>query len=86
MKKLPVFMLNISNNSMRSDYFPALSISSDRFHLDLPVFIKKQLKYALRIGLFNKTLGKCMVMTSRPPHHLNLKYGFFAPCSLTTFQ
>ena len=60
-------MLNIPNNSMRSDYFLALSISSDRFHLDLPVFIKKQLKYALRIGLFKKNRGNMQSELLPPP-------------------
>ena len=58
-------MLNIPNNSMRSDYFFALSITSDRFHLDLPVFIQKQLKCALRIDLFKKNWTSRASPTSR---------------------
>ena len=65
---------------MRSDYFLALSISSDRFHLDLPVFIKKQLRYALRIGLFKKNWGK---LQGGDIAFLNLK---LSTSSLTTFQ
>ena len=52
---------------MRRQYFPAFSILLDRFHLDLPVFIQKELKYALRIGLFKINRGNMQSELLPPP-------------------
>ena len=52
---------------MHMQYFPAFSIVLDRFYWDLPVFIQKKQKYALRIELFKKNRGNVQSELIPPP-------------------